>query len=104
MWLCCVCVCVANVYPPPSSCVELLLAAGAAVDAVAAGGQTPLFLACETGRLDCARVLLGGGADRSLTTAVRWNVRRWRKKIIPSWTPSSFLSLTLLVASRSPSH
>ena len=40
------------------------------MDAAAAGGQTPLFLACETGRLDCVRVLLGAGADRSRTTAV----------------------------------
>lgn len=54
----------------PSSCVETLLAAGAAVDMVAAGGQTPLFLACEAGRLDCTQALLNAGADRWLTTAV----------------------------------
>ena len=56
---------------PPSSCVEVLLAAGAAVDSAAAGGQTSLFLACEAGRLDCVRVLLSAGADRSRTTTVR---------------------------------
>lgn len=53
-----------------SSCVEVLLAAGAAVDAAASGGQTSLFLACEAGRLDCVRVLLVAGADRSLTATV----------------------------------
>lgn len=57
--------------PPPCSCVEALLAAGAAVDAAAAGGHTPLFLACEAGGLDCVRVLLTAGADRSLATTVR---------------------------------
>lgn len=51
--------------------MEVLLAAGAAVDAPAAGGQTPLLLACEAGRLDCVRVLLTAGADRSRTTEVR---------------------------------
>lgn len=56
---------------PPSSCVEELLAAGAAVDSVAADGQTSLFVACEAGWLDCARALLDAGADRSLTTTVR---------------------------------
>lgn len=53
-----------------SSCVEVLLAAGAAVDAPTADGQTPLLLACEAGRLDCVRVLLTAGADRSRTTEV----------------------------------
>lgn len=58
--------------PPPCSCVEALLAAGAAVDAAAAaGGHTPLLLACEAGGLDCVRVLLTAGADRSLATTVR---------------------------------
>lgn len=56
---------------PSSSCVQVLLAAGAAVDAPTADGQTPLFLACEAGRLDCVRVLLAAGADRSRTTEVR---------------------------------
>lgn len=56
---------------PPSSCVEVLLSAGAAVDSAAAGGQTSLYLACEAGRLDCVRVLLSAGADRSHTTTVR---------------------------------
>ena len=55
---------------PPCSCVEVLLAAGAAVDTAAAGGQTPLFLACEAGRLDCVRILLTAGADRARTTTV----------------------------------
>lgn len=55
---------------PPFSCVEALLAAGAAVDLSAEGGQTSLFLACEAGRLDCVRVLLSAGADRSRTTTV----------------------------------
>lgn len=56
--------------PNSFSCVEVLLTAGAAVDTVAVGGQTSLFLACEAGRLDCAQVLLSTGADRSLTTVV----------------------------------
>ncbi|KAF1386419.1 hypothetical protein PFLUV_G00094630 [Perca fluviatilis] len=51
-----------------SSCVEVLLSAGAAVDSAAAGGLTSLFLACEAGVLDCVRVLLRAGADRSRTT------------------------------------
>lgn len=55
---------------PSSSCVEALLAAGAAADATTANGQTPLLLACEAGRLDCVRVLLTAGADRSRTTEV----------------------------------
>lgn len=55
---------------PSSSCVEVLLAAGAAVDAPTADGQTPLLLACEAGRLDCVRILLSAGADRSRTTEV----------------------------------
>lgn len=63
--------CVANVPLLPLSCVEVLLAAGAAVDAAAAGGQTSLFLASEAGRLDCVQVLLSAGADRSRTTTVR---------------------------------
>lgn len=65
------------VWPPPSSCVEVLLAAGAAVDVTAAGGQTPLFLACEAGKPDCARVLLSAGADRSRSTAVSLLVWIW---------------------------
>lgn len=52
------------------SCVEVLLTAGAAVDVSASGGQTSLFLACESGRLDCVRVLLSAGADRSCTATV----------------------------------
>ncbi|MEQ2192397.1 hypothetical protein XENOCAPTIV_011088 [Xenoophorus captivus] len=49
-------------------CVEVLLESRAAVDSVAAEGQTSLFLACEAGRLDCAQALLNAGANRSLTT------------------------------------
>lgn len=53
------------------SCADVLLSAGAAVDAAAAdGGQTPLFVACEAGHLDCVQVLLNAGADRSRTTSV----------------------------------
>lgn len=62
--------CFSDVAPPPSSCVEVLLSAGAAVDSAAAGGLTSLFLACEAGGLDCVRVLLSAGADRSRTTTV----------------------------------
>lgn len=64
-----VCICLVMLSPSPSG-VEVLLAAGAAVDFAAAGGQTPLFLACEAGRLDCVQVLLNAGADRSRTTTV----------------------------------
>lgn len=52
------------------SCVEVLLAAGAAVDMAAGAGQTPLFLASGEGRMDCVQMLLSAGADRSSTTAV----------------------------------
>lgn len=63
--------CVATPHPSPlSSCVEVLLSAGAAVDCAAAGGQTSLSLACEAGGLDCVRILLSAGADRSLATTV----------------------------------
>lgn len=60
-----------------SSCVEVLLIARAVVDAVAVGGQTSLFLACEAGRLDCAQILLSAGADRSLTTVVSLSPSSW---------------------------
>ncbi|KAI4793635.1 hypothetical protein KUCAC02_032586, partial [Chaenocephalus aceratus] len=36
---------------------------------VGVGGQTSLFLACETGSLESVRVLLSAGAERSLCTA-----------------------------------
>lgn len=52
------------------SCVEVLLTAGAAVDVATRGGHTSLFLACESGSLDCVRVLLSAGADPSCTAAV----------------------------------
>ncbi|KAK1887379.1 Cortactin-binding protein 2, partial [Dissostichus eleginoides] len=48
---------------------QALLSAGAAVDVSASGGQTSLFLACETGSLESVRVLLSAGAERSLCTA-----------------------------------
>lgn len=59
-----------TVYPPPSSCVEALLAAGAALDAAADGGQTALFLASGAGRKYCVHILLRAGADRSCIATV----------------------------------
>lgn len=64
-------------FPHLCSCVEVLLAAGAAVDSVAVGGPTSLFLACEAGKSDVARTLLNAGADRSLTTAVSLCLALW---------------------------
>jgi hypothetical protein len=43
--------------------VRALLAAGAAVDARSLAGQTPLWWACNSGRLASARELLEAGAD-----------------------------------------
>lgn len=61
--------------------MDVLLAAGAAVDVAAPGGQTPLLLACEAGALDCVRLLLSAGADRSLATTVRAR----RRSLIGCW-------------------
>ncbi|KPP66245.1 cortactin-binding protein 2-like, partial [Scleropages formosus] len=50
-------------------CVEEL-APHADVNRAAAGGQTALFLASESGSPECVRALLEAGADRTLVTAV----------------------------------
>ena len=36
-------------------------------------GQTPLMLACKAGAAQCARLLLGAGADATLFDAVQRN-------------------------------
>ena len=46
-----------------TNCVRALLAAGAAVDAENKGGTTALLDAVAQGKLDCAALLLGYGAD-----------------------------------------
>lgn len=43
--------------------VELLLEAGAVVDALALNGATPLMRAIQSSRLSCVDVLLKAGAD-----------------------------------------
>lgn len=48
--------------------VERLLAAGAAVDARNAEGETPLYLAVEQGQAAIASALLGKRADVNMTT------------------------------------
>ena len=47
--------------------VELLLAAGAEIDAVNNTGFSPLHHAAEAGSPDAARALIAGGADPDLT-------------------------------------
>lgn len=49
------------------SVVELLLAAGAEIDAVNNTGFSPLHHAAEAGSPDAARALIAGGADPHLT-------------------------------------
>lgn len=48
---------------PSLDAVELLLARGAALDAVAPNGNTPLMMAAGYGAIDSARLLLRRGAD-----------------------------------------
>uniref|UniRef100_H9G763 SOCS box domain-containing protein n=1 Tax=Anolis carolinensis TaxID=28377 RepID=H9G763_ANOCA len=45
-----------------TQCVEMLLAAGAQVDARNIDGSTPLCDACASGSIDCVKVLLSHGA------------------------------------------
>jgi ankyrin repeat protein len=54
--------------------VQLLLGAGAAVDASTADGETPLLYAAGQGHTEVVRLLLGAGADpqpSSLAAAVQ---------------------------------
>jgi len=43
--------------------IELLVRAGADVNAVATNGHTPIYAACNAGHLDAARAILDAGAD-----------------------------------------
>lgn len=51
-------------------CVQALLGRGAEVERECVGGQTALILASEHGSVECVRVLLAAGANRSHVTAV----------------------------------
>lgn len=51
-------------------CIELLTAYDANINHAAAGGQTPLYLACKNGNKECIKLLLEAGADRSIKTRV----------------------------------
>lgn len=51
-------------------CVELLIAYDANINHAAAGGQTPLYLACKNGNKECIKLLLEAGTDRSVKTRV----------------------------------
>ena len=44
-------------------CVSVLIEAGATVDAVNSGGNTPLHYACATGKTECAIILIDAGAN-----------------------------------------
>ena len=46
-----------------ADCVQLLLAAGAAIDCLDAKAQTPLFVSLVNQHWQCARLLLEAGAD-----------------------------------------
>lgn len=61
--------CVTNNYPV-CRCIELLTAYDANINHTAAGGQTPLYLACKNGNKDCIKLLLEAGADQSIKTRV----------------------------------
>ncbi|XP_063783291.1 cortactin-binding protein 2 [Pseudophryne corroboree] len=54
-----------------SKCVEALLAHHADIN-FAAGGQTPLYLACKNGNYETVKLLLDSGADRSIATNNGW--------------------------------
>lgn len=51
-------------------CIELLTAYNANINHSAAGGQTPLYLACKNGNKECIKLLLEAGTDRSIKTRV----------------------------------
>lgn len=55
---------------PVCRCIELLTAYDANIHHAAAGGQTPLYLACKNGSKECIKLLLEAGADRSMKTGV----------------------------------
>lgn len=53
-----------------SRCAELLIMYQADINHAAERGQTPLYLACKNGNNDCIKLLLEGGADRTVKTSV----------------------------------
>lgn len=61
--------CVTN-HNSMNRCIELLTAYNANINHSAAGGQTPLYLACKTGNKECIKLLLEAGTDRSIKTRV----------------------------------
>lgn len=56
-------------------CVKALVKCGADLEKECSQGRTPLYLACEQGHLECVKVLLDAGADRSHVTTVSFQLR-----------------------------
>lgn len=67
--------------------IELLLKAGAAVDAAALNGGTPLMRAIQSSRPSCVDVLLQAGADVTAVnkTGVSLNLEEKKKKGKTKW-------------------
>jgi len=51
-------------------CVKALVKCEADLEKECLQGRTPLYLACEQGHVECVKVLLDAGADRSHVTTV----------------------------------
>lgn len=55
--------------------MKALVKCGADLEKECSQGRTPLYLACEQGHLECVKVLLDAGADRSHVTTVSFQFR-----------------------------
>lgn len=64
-------------------CIELLTAYDANINHAAAGGQTPLYLACKNGNKECIKLLLEAGTDRSIKTRVSTHLGEFSLTSIP---------------------